>query len=72
MNHRKILIYEHFRSKIKEIMLKIPEIVELELYSETVPLVREKPFNTMLIKELMRYNSLLKVIRSNLHATYAA
>ena len=53
-------------------MVKIPEIVELEVYEETVPLVRERPFNALLIKEVMRYNALLHIIRSNLDVTYAA
>ena len=46
------MIYEYFRAKLKEIILKIPYPIPLDSYEDAIPLEREKPFNTLLTKEI--------------------
>ena len=46
------MIYEYFRAKLKEIILKIPAPIPPDSYEDAIPLEREKPFNTLLSKEI--------------------
>jgi hypothetical protein len=66
------MIYEFFRSKIKELIYNVPKVIPHELYEEQIPIERDKPFNTLLTKEIQRYNNLITKISENLENTLAA
>ena len=46
------MIFEYFRNKLNEIIVKIPQPVPVESFEEAIPLDRDKPFNTLLTKEI--------------------
>ena len=66
------MIYEYFRSKLKEAIFQIPQPIPPDSYEDAIPLEKDKPFNTLLTKEIQRYNALLTRIRTNLDNTFAA
>ena len=71
-NRRNTQIYEYFRAKLKEIRYQIPEQIPTESYEDAIPITREKPFNTLLTKEIQHYNFLIGKITDNLDNTLAA
>lgn len=50
----------------------VPDQIPLEAYEDSIPIEREKPFNTLLTKEIQRYNLLISKMKSNLGATFSA
>lgn len=53
-------------------MVKIPAQIAPEKFEDAIPIERDKPFNTLLTKEIQRYNLLLYKIKDNLENTLAA
>ena len=51
-NRRNTQIYEYFRQKLQELLFQIPQMIKPEEYEEQIPIEREKPFNTLLTKEI--------------------
>ena len=66
------MIYEYFRSKLKEVLFKVPEFFPVEFYEDQIPIERDRPFHTLLIKEIQRYNLLMTCVKENLSKTLAA
>ena len=71
-NRRNTQVYEFFRSKLKQVMFIVPRQIPLEAFEDAIPIEREKPFNTLITKEIQRYNLLIRKVTSNLEATLAA
>ena len=65
------MVYEFYRQKLLTILHEIPMPMPPEEYEEAIPIDRDRPFNTLLVKELQRYNTLINAIRKNLNSTLA-
>ena len=46
-------------------------MIESSEFEKQLPISRERSFNTLLVKEVYRYNNLLQIILSNLGNTLA-
>ena len=66
------MLYEFYRQKILAILAKVPEPISKYDYEDYIPIEREKPFNTLLQKEIVRFNLLIERIKTNLINTLAA
>ena len=65
-------IFEYYRSKLIEVQDKIPSVIPKEQYEKDLPIRRNAPFCTFLVKEIEKYNVLLQQIKENLAITKAA
>ena len=46
------MIYEYFRTQLKEVIFRIPPVIPPDSYEDAIPLEKDKPFNTLLTKEI--------------------
>ena len=46
------MVYEFYRQKLLTILYEIPAPFGAEEYEETIPIDRDRPFNTLLVKEI--------------------
>ena len=65
------MVYEFYRQKLLTILHEVPVPTPPGDYEEAIPIDRDRPFNTLLVKETQRYNTLLEAIRKNLNNTLA-
>lgn len=54
-----------------KILIDVPDLIPEEAYLTHLPIKREAPFNTLLTKEIQRYNLLLSRIVRSLEETQA-
>ena len=66
------MVYDFYRGKLLSILQEIPKEITEKDYTEKIPISKDKPFNTLLTKEIQRYNILISRIRYNLEQTLAA
>ena len=65
------MVYEYYRQKLLTILYEVPLPMPPEEYEEAIPIDRDRCFNTLLVKEIQRYNTLIEAIRKNLNNTLA-
>lgn len=53
-------IFEYYRQKLIDIQLEIPEAIPKRQYEKELPIRRNAPFSTFLVKEIQKYNVLLE------------
>ena len=56
------MVYEFYRQKVALLLTLLPAQIKREEYEELIPIERDRPFNTLLQKEILRYNQLIGVI----------
>ena len=66
------MVYDFYRAKLLAILVDVPKPVKQADIEIAIPIHKDKPMNTLLTKELMKYEQLIHRVRSNLEQTLYA
>ena len=60
------MVYDFYRAKLISILMDVPKPVKQKDVEVAIPIHRDRPMNTLLTKELMKYEQLIIRVRGNL------
>ena len=63
------MIFEYYRQKVIRMQYEIPTEIPKSVYKQDLQIERSSPMNTLLVKEIQRYNKLIMAIKDNLAST---
>ena len=66
------MVYDFYRQKLLSILVDVPVPIKNKEIENKVPIHKDRPMNTLLTKEILRYNILIAKIKANLEQTFAA
>ena len=68
---RNHLLFSFYRNKLRKLHSEIPKQIALSFFDHDLRIDKDKPFNTLLVKEVERYNLLIEKIHENFRDTLA-
>ena len=66
------MVYDFYRQKLLSILVDVPIPMKKKEIENTIPIHKDRPMNTLLTKEIQKYNMLIEKIKGNLEQTFAA
>ena len=71
-NKNEQMVYDFYREKLLAILVDVPKPIREQDVESALPIHKDRPMNTFLTKEILRYSLLIERIKANLEQTLAA